>query len=101
MRVNCAGAVLGASLVAAVWLSTYRVWSVVEHIDKLGYRFHPSERVRVSPWWSAPATVAVMFVGLGISLLLLRERPGAIKRFADRFVGAGSLDARDADSPAR
>ena len=36
------------------WLFTYRTWSVVEYIDQNGRRFHPSERVRLQPWWGVP-----------------------------------------------
>ena len=83
-RVYSAGVVLGATLASAVWLYTYRVWALVEYIGRDGRHFHASERVRVTPWWSVPATVALIFVGVGMSLWLLPGR-GLIRRFADHF----------------
>jgi len=66
-RVYFSGVILGVSLATAVWLLTYRVWDVVEYIDRDGHHFHLSERVKVQPWWSVPATVALMLVGIGIT----------------------------------
>jgi hypothetical protein len=83
--VYCAGAILGATLAAAVWLYTYRVWDVVEYIDRKGHRFHPSERVSVQPWWSVYATVGLLAIGAGASLWLLPERRRLLKRFAALF----------------
>ena len=80
--------VLAATLVGAAWLYTYRVWSVVEYIQysRFGptkYHFHPSERVRVQPWWSVYAAVAMMFVGAALVMWLLPEQKR--KRFIRRF----------------
>lgn len=68
---------------------TYRVWTVFEYNYYLGqtrtrYQFHPSERVRVQPWWSVYAAVAVVLIGGAIVVRLLPERKRArlIKRFA-------------------
>jgi hypothetical protein len=66
--------VLAATLAGAVWLYTYREWSLVEYIDLSGRHFHPSERVRVQPWWSVYAAVALMFIGAAIVVWLLPER---------------------------
>jgi hypothetical protein len=85
-RIYCAGGVLGATLATAVWLYTYRVWDVVEYIDRTGRHFRPSERVRVTPWWSVYATVALTFIGAGVSLWLLPEHRRLIERFAARFL---------------
>jgi len=86
-RVYCAGVVLGATLAAAVWLYTYRGWEIIEHTDPTGrHQLLPSERVRLQPWWSVYATVALIFVGAGVSLWLLPERRRLIERFAARFV---------------
>jgi hypothetical protein len=87
-RVYVAGVVLGLAFAAAVWLFTYRVWDVVEYIEYIGgkrHYFHPTERVKVQPWWSVPAAVAVMFAGGGTSLWLLPGSRGPIRRLADHF----------------
>ena len=81
-RVCSASVVFGATLAAAVWVYTYRVWNLVEYIDPLGRRFHASERVGTQPWWSVPATVALTLAGAGVSLWLLPERRRLIKRFS-------------------
>jgi hypothetical protein len=96
-RVYVAGIVLGLTFAAAVWLVTYRVWDVVQYIEYIGgkrHYFHPSERVRVQPWWGVPAAVAVMLVGSGISLRLLPGSRGLVKRLADHFA---KLSERDRD----
>ena len=81
--------VLAATLVGAVWLCTYRVWSVVEYIQysRFGptkYHFHPSDRVRMQPWWSVYAAVALMLIGAAVVVWLLPEqkRKRLIRRFA-------------------
>jgi hypothetical protein len=79
------GVVLGVTLASAVWLYTYRVWTLVEYIGRDGREFHASERVMVTPWWGVPATVALIFVGVGTSLWLLPGHRGLIRRFADHF----------------
>ncbi len=87
LRVYSAGIVLGATLAAAVWLYTYRGWEIIEHTDPTGrIRLLPSERVRMQPWWGVYATVALIFVGAGVSLWLLPERRRLIERLAARFV---------------
>jgi hypothetical protein len=80
--------VVAATLVGAVWLYTYRVAATVEYIDRYGNRFHPSEHVKVQPWWSVYATVALIFVGAGVSLWLLPSRRQLIEQFA-KAVGPG------------
>jgi hypothetical protein len=85
-RIYLAGVVLGVTLAASVWLLTYRVWELVEYIDRTGRHFHPSERVMVQPWWSVPATVGLMLVGVGISLWLLPGRRGPVRRLADHLL---------------
>ena len=99
-RVYAAGIVLGVTLAAAVWLVTYRVPHVAQYIEYIGgkrHYFHASERVKVQPWWSVPATVAVMLVGSGISLRLLPGSRGPIRRLADHFA---KLSQRDQDARA-
>jgi membrane protein YdbS with pleckstrin-like domain len=85
--------VVAATLAAAVWLYTYRVAATVEYIDRYGNRFHPSEHVRVQPWWSVYATVALIFVGAGVSLWFLPSRGRLIERFAKVLGPARSPDA--------
>jgi hypothetical protein len=70
-------------LATAVWLYTYRVWDVREYIDYIGgkrHHFRPSERVRIQPWWSVYASVAVALIGAGVSLWLLPEGRRTIRR---------------------
>jgi hypothetical protein len=81
-----AGVALGVTLSAAVWLFTYRTWTVVEYIDRTGRRFHPSERVQLQPWWGVPATLALLAIGIGASVWLLPERRRLIERFSARLV---------------
>src|SRR2546430_17670554 len=83
-RVYWPGVVLGVTLAASVWLLTYRVWDVVEYIDRYGNHFHPSERVSVQPWWGVPATVAVLSGGTGVSLRLLPGKRGPVRRLPAR-----------------
>jgi len=85
-RIYSARVVLGATLAAAVWLFTYRTWSVVEYIDRTGRRFHPSERARLQPWWGVPATLLVLVIGVGVSVYLLPERRRLIERFSAHLV---------------
>src|SRR6058998_3371944 len=86
VRIYGAGVVLGATLSAAVWLFTYRTWSVVEYIDRTGRRFHPSERARLQPWWGVPATIALLAIGVAVSVWLLPDRRRLIDRFSTYFV---------------
>jgi hypothetical protein len=85
--------VVAATLVGAVWLYTYRVAATVEYIDRYGNRFHPSEHVRIQPWWSVYATVALIFVGAGVSLWLVSNRRQLIERLAKIIRPAQSPDA--------
>jgi cytochrome bd-type quinol oxidase subunit 2 len=77
--------VLTATLAGAVWLYTYRGWEIIEHTDPTG-RSHllPSERVRMQPWWSVYAAVALMLIGAAVIVWLLPEqkRKRLIRRFA-------------------
>jgi hypothetical protein len=84
-RVYVAGVVLGVALAAGVWLLTYRTWTLFEYIDRQHHHFHPSERVRVQPWWSVPATVGVLLAGAAMSLALLPGSRGILRRLADHF----------------
>ena len=102
-RVHAAVTVLAATFAAAVWLVTYRVWDVIQYIEYIGgkpHYFHPSERVRVQPWWSVPATVAVLLAGSSISLWLLPGSRGLIKRSliispgSQNEIGTGALAAQ-------
>ena len=85
--------VVAVTLVGAVWLYTYRVAATVEYIDRYGNRFHPSEHVRIQPWWSVYATVALIFVGAGVSLWLVPNRRQLIERLAKIIRPAQSPDA--------
>jgi hypothetical protein len=101
-RILPVGVVLGATLALGIWLLTYRVWDVVEYIGRDGRPFHPAEHVRIQPWWSVPATVAVLLTGVGVSLWLLPGRRGLLQRLADYFAasqeGGGSQRPRPDDT---
>ena len=84
-RVYVAGVVLGAALAAAVWLLTYRTWTLFQYIDRTHHRFHPSEHVRVTPWWSVPAAVGLLLAGAATSLAVLPGSRGIVRRLADHF----------------
>jgi len=96
-RVYAAGVVLGVTVAAAVWLLTYRGWQTFEYIGRDGRPFHPPEHVRMQPWWSVPATVAVLLAGTGASLWLLPGHRGLIRRLADHI--AGTRHAGDDERP--
>ena len=85
-RIYGAGFVLGLSVAAAVWLLTYRVWTIFQYIGLDGRHFHSSEHVKVTPWWSVPAAVAVMLASAEISLWLLPGGRGLVRRLADHWV---------------
>jgi hypothetical protein len=93
-RVYVAGVVLGVSLAAAVWTATYRVSMTYEWIDAGGGRYHAPETFMVSPWWSVPATLAVVAAGLAASVWLLPNARGAIRRSADYFSGLSAPIAK-------
>jgi hypothetical protein len=68
-------------------LYTYRVSEVFEFIEPVTHRhFHPSRQVQVQPWWSVPAAIAVLCVGLGVTVWLLPTRRRLLNRAAARFV---------------
>jgi hypothetical protein len=90
-RVYRAGVVFGVTLAAAVWLLTYRAWTLFEYIDRTGRHFHASERVRVQPWWSVPATVSFLLAGSAFSVWLLPGRRGPLRRLADHFSNVAQL----------
>ena len=83
-RVYLAGVVLGATMVAAVWLYSYRTWQTVEVFDQRG-QVVASTRVSAQPWWSVYATLALALAGAGVSLSLLPEGRGWIRRFVARL----------------
>ena len=86
-----AGVVLGATLVAAAWLYTYREWHTVATYDPRG-QLVTSTRLRGQPWWSVYAALALTLAGTGVSLWLLPEGRRLISRFVARF--SARLSAR-------
>jgi hypothetical protein len=70
-RVYAAAALLAATLAVAVWLYTYRVSELYEYIDRAGTHYHPAERMSVQPWWSTPATIVVLVLGVAATISLL------------------------------
>lgn len=71
-RVYLAGVVLGATLVAAAWLYTFREWHTIEVFDRRG-QVVASTRVSAQPWWSVYAALALTLAGTGVSPWLLPE----------------------------
>jgi len=85
-RVYSAGVVSGATLVATVWLYTYRDWdtsSIRDHGVVVGYAVQP----RVHPWWAVLGALILPFIGAGVSLWLLPGGRRLIDRFFTRFRG--------------
>ena len=72
-RVYFAGVVLGATLVAAVWLYTDRAWQTDLH-----------------PWWVVLGAYYLPLMGAGVSLWLLPGSRRLIERFFARFARAFS-----------
>jgi hypothetical protein len=72
----------------AVWLYTYRVSAVLEHIE---YRADgspiviPSRPFGEQPWWSVPGAVALVLIGVAIVMWLVPVSRRPVKRFANRF----------------
>jgi hypothetical protein len=84
-RELCAWIVVAATLAGAAWLYTYRGWEIIEYTDPKGRRhLLPSERVRMQPWWSVYAAVALMLIGAAVVVWLLpqQKRKRLIRRFA-------------------
>jgi hypothetical protein len=87
-RIYAAGIVLGVAVAVAVWLFTYQVSELVEHIEYIGgkrHSFQPSERVSVQPWWAVPASLGAVLVGGAISFSVLPGGRGVVRRLADHF----------------
>jgi hypothetical protein len=79
-RVYAAAALLAATLAVAVWLYTYRVSELYEYIDRAGTHYHPAERMSVQPWWSTPATIVVLVLGVAATISLLPKRRRIVAR---------------------
>jgi hypothetical protein len=79
-----AGAVLGATLVAAVWLYSYETWHTIEVFDRSG-RVAASTRVKSQPWWSVYGALALAVAGTGFSLWLVPEGRRLMSRFVSRL----------------
>jgi hypothetical protein len=75
--------VLGAALVGAVWLYTYRERERIETFDSRG-ELVAATHVSAQPWWSVYAAVALTLAGTALSLCLLPEARRRIKRFVSR-----------------
>jgi hypothetical protein len=78
--------VVAATLAGAAWLYTYRVWNVIGYVEYSGqnqYRFHPTGRAMVQPWWSVYAAVALMLIGAAVVVWLLPK--GTQQRLIRRF----------------
>jgi hypothetical protein len=91
VRVCCAGAVLVAASVAAVWLYTYRAWDWVRYEypyeDRTGNSPIVATQVSVQPWWGTYGGLALALIGLVLSLWLLAEDRRFIRRFFARLGG--------------
>lgn len=87
--VYLAGVVLGATLVGAVWLYSYRTWQTIEVFDVRG-EVVASTRVMSQPWWSVFAAVALALAGAGLSVWLLPGGRQIIRRFIARLAARWS-----------
>lgn len=88
-RTYFAGVVFGATLAAAPWLYSYRVWDTFVTFDPRG-QVDTATRVRLQPWWSAYGAVALILIGAGVSVWLLPEGRRLVGRFVARLSGAAS-----------
>jgi hypothetical protein len=90
--VYCAGVVLGASLVAGVWLYTYRAWEVRLIRGQHDLVVVEEVQARVHPWWAVLGAYSLPLIGAGVSLWLLPQG----RRLFDRFVSrlAASFSAK-------
>jgi hypothetical protein len=91
-RAYCAGAILGATLVAAAWLYTYRTWETTFIRDR-GVVIDELAQAKVHPWWAVLGAYIVPLVGAGVSLWLLPEGRRLIDRFVVRVAAAFSAKA--------
>jgi hypothetical protein len=82
-RVYYAAAVLGTTLIGAAWLNNYRAWSTDLNADGT-----VAIRVKLQPWWGLPASVALIAVGIAVSVSLLPGGRRLIERF---FAGIGRI----------
>jgi hypothetical protein len=87
--VYCAGVILGATLVAAVWLYTYRTWETTFIRDR-GVVIGELVQVKVHPWWAVLAAYTLPLIGAGVSLWLLPEGRRLIDRFFVRLAAVFS-----------
>ncbi len=93
-RIVCAAVVLAASVVGAVWVYTYRVWTVYGYVvysGQAGYHFHATGGGRETAWWSAPASVGLVFLGVAIALWLLPGQRSLMRRFTDQFAKGNKI----------
>jgi hypothetical protein len=91
-RVYCAGVVLGASLVAGVWLYTYRAWETKLIRGQHGLVVVDQVELRVHPWWAVLGAYSLPLIGAGASVWLLPEGRRLIERIIARLGAA--LSAR-------
>jgi hypothetical protein len=89
-RAYCAGVVLGATLVAAAWLYTYRAWEISSYTDRYAPFPVVETRVRVHPWWAVLGALCLPLIGAGVSLWLLPEGRRLIERFVARLAAVFS-----------
>ena len=83
-----AGVVLGASLVAGVWLYTYRAWETRLIRGQHDLVVVDVIEVRIHPWWAVLGAYVLPLIGAGVSLWLLPEGRRLFERFVSR-VAAG------------
>jgi hypothetical protein len=88
--VYCAGVVLGASLVAGIWLYTYRAWETNLIRGQHGLAIVDLVEVRVRPWWAVLGAYSLPLIGAGVSLWLLPEGRRLFERFVSRLAASSS-----------
>ena len=85
-----AGAVLGATLVASIWLYTYRTWEVKVFRGAHDLVVVDAVQVEVRPWWAVLGAYSLPLIGAGVSLWLLPEGRRLFDRFVSRIGAAFS-----------
>lgn len=86
----CAGVVLGATWVAAVWLWTYRAWETRLILGRNDLVVVDAVQVSVAPWWAVLGAYGLPLIGAGVSLWLLPEGRRLFERFVSRLAAGFS-----------
>jgi hypothetical protein len=80
--------VLGGSFAAAAWVYSYRLTTVVvvTYYDRHGaHHFRRAGDVTGQPWWSTPAAVLLLVIGISLFVRLLPARVRLLRICASRL----------------